>query len=640
MFKQGKVRKSPRVLMLFNDALFICKPVKIKGEASEKLIPKEFYPLDEVQLDEDTSRGLRKLRHAIKVKRKTEKEEDFVVIGFEDEDTREMWVTLIGITAQSFIARQRRAAGETSEYGWTCKLHKGNLFYHVYESMEKEVATQVRDPATDVNVKNNEGQTALHIAVSVARPAMGIVKLLLEGKSNPNIRDRDRNPPLTLAVTRGLGEVSRALLAAGADANSIGKDNGYPLQRALENGDEGLISALLEGKADPTLKARNGKNSITWWAALEVTRPLFQLVFEASLQVRDELFKEKDAFGSSITHLVASQGFDEKLALIIARNRGAVTERNAMTGETPLHYAARNNERRAADILIASGAFPNANDSKGNTPLHVCARELKAHLVRRGAQPGRVNNARQPATNSAYTDISSAETSRVNATVDDEIDRIVSEGDPDWKSDADYPKCPFCTRGFSMFSRRHHCRACGMVCCAYCSAKKLTTTVEGKPTVRACDVCFNKAELKRLIRRYELRLGGAPAGRAGAGGRSSPTGAGGDAKRAALAKKTKPEPLTSYEKKLLQDRNPQTQQEKIAYKRAIEKKYGFEAAQAKSGGVLSATKGLMAENQRLMAQRGEQLNEANQKAEELSAAAGGLNKLARKIREKQQKRWI
>eukprot|EP00954_Amorphochlora_amoebiformis_P003409 264447-Amorphochlora_amoeboformis.AAC.1 len=108
VWKQGKMSKSSRILMLFNDLMFVCQQRK-----DGKLVPKEFYPLgtslcnaqrscadiptrsDEVQLDQDVRRGLMRPKNAIKVKRKTDKEDDFIIIMFEDEDTLEMWVKLI-----------------------------------------------------------------------------------------------------------------------------------------------------------------------------------------------------------------------------------------------------------------------------------------------------------------------------------------------------------------------------------------------------------------------------------------------------------------------------------------------------------------------------------------------------------------
>jgi hypothetical protein len=67
-----------------------------------------------------------------------------------------------------------------------------------------------------------------------------------------------------------------------------------------------------------------------------------------------------------------------------------------------------------------------------------------------------------------------------------------------WAADDDHPQCQLCETKFSMIRRRHHCRSCGGVFCAACTAR--TSTVPGRgflEPVRVCDSC-------------KLREGGAP----------------------------------------------------------------------------------------------------------------------------------
>eukprot|EP01062_Namystynia_karyoxenos_P040602 TRINITY_DN29593_c0_g1_i1.p3 TRINITY_DN29593_c0_g1~~TRINITY_DN29593_c0_g1_i1.p3 ORF type:complete len:146 (+),score=17.65 TRINITY_DN29593_c0_g1_i1:85-522(+) len=41
---------------------------------------------------------------------------------------------------------------------------------------------------------------------------------------------------------------------------------------------------------------------------------------------------------------------------------------------------------------------------------------------------------------------------------------------PRWQPDADASACTLCQRPFGLCCRRHHCRSCGYVCCADCTA--------------------------------------------------------------------------------------------------------------------------------------------------------------------------
>lgn len=73
-------------------------------------------------------------------------------------------------------------------------------------------------------------------------------------------------------------------------------------------------------------------------------------------------------------------------------------------------------------------------------------------------------------------------------------------GRPRWVPDSDVSKCQSCRREFTLFVRRHHCRACGNIFCADCSDRTMTVrnpaTRPGKtPTamsdgaVRVCRTC-------------------------------------------------------------------------------------------------------------------------------------------------------
>jgi len=62
---------------------------------------------------------------------------------------------------------------------------------------------------------------------------------------------------------------------------------------------------------------------------------------------------------------------------------------------------------------------------------------------------------------------------------------------PRWQPDEEAPSCLLCKRVFSIFFRRHHCRACGKVICGYCSQLSLKLPRFGHiSAVRICDRCW------------------------------------------------------------------------------------------------------------------------------------------------------
>jgi hypothetical protein len=58
-----------------------------------------------------------------------------------------------------------------------------------------------------------------------------------------------------------------------------------------------------------------------------------------------------------------------------------------------------------------------------------------------------------------------------------------------WVLDGDVPLCMICHTFFSFFSRKHHCRLCGNLVCAYCSDQDVS--VKDCPEVGRVRVCSN-----------------------------------------------------------------------------------------------------------------------------------------------------
>ncbi|TPX58554.1 hypothetical protein SpCBS45565_g07976 [Spizellomyces sp. 'palustris'] len=58
-----------------------------------------------------------------------------------------------------------------------------------------------------------------------------------------------------------------------------------------------------------------------------------------------------------------------------------------------------------------------------------------------------------------------------------------------WQPDDEAPQCSQCQRRFTIWLRRHHCRWCGRIFCANCTASRLALFPNTAPH-RVCDSCF------------------------------------------------------------------------------------------------------------------------------------------------------
>ncbi len=88
-------------------------------------------------------------------------------------------------------------------YGWT------PLMRAVYEEREKVVQALLEQPDVDLNVSNDQGATALHLAAVKGNEAL-IRSLLLAG-ADPSMGDRKGRTPENLAVAAGHEKVAKLL---------------------------------------------------------------------------------------------------------------------------------------------------------------------------------------------------------------------------------------------------------------------------------------------------------------------------------------------------------------------------------------------------------------------------------------------
>ena len=70
----------------------------------------------------------------------------------------------------------------------------------------------------------------------------------------------------------------------------------------------------------------------------------------------------------------------------------------------------------------------------------------------------------------------------------------VGDAAPVWIPDQRVTMCQSCSTEFSLVSRRHHCRGCGKVVCAQCSASKAPLRYRQFEPSRVCDTCYDAVE--------------------------------------------------------------------------------------------------------------------------------------------------
>lgn len=222
------------------------------------------------------------------------------------------------------------------------RLHKnGTLLMKECENQEDiDMAKLLLEYGASVNLKNDYGKTALHLAIYYDLNRihkLELVKLLVSGGADVNSHSDKCSAPIIFASNLDDPEIAFLLIENGAKTNIVTSYGGTPLHYARN---EKLAVYLLTAGLDPGAKDENGDT------------PLHNLAtyFCSGCSPPGE-----DARRAKVGEMLVSAG-------------ASVNEKNNK-GETPLHIAAREGSVQLTKFLVSAGAKVDAVDNKGEIPL-------------------------------------------------------------------------------------------------------------------------------------------------------------------------------------------------------------------------------------------------------------------------------
>ena len=275
-----------------------------------------------------------------------------------------------------------------------------------------EIVSLLLKHGANVNTKESDGNTALYFAcllddshVKLLRDSgtlkkkmkvqvKEVVSLLLKHGADVNIKNNENATSLHIVKS---AEIASLLFKYGArsSVNIKTKNGGYtPLHWA--NSPE-MISFLLKNGAKVNIKSNEGET------------PLYSIssTDEASLLIKHGAnINAQNREGSTILHRAsASDAYNshnafEMVSLLL--KHGAKVNIKNTKGETPLHKGVSGvlGALERVSLLIKHKANVNAKDRKGNTPLHLTSSirslrgsvEIASLLIKHGAEINIKNN--------------------------------------------------------------------------------------------------------------------------------------------------------------------------------------------------------------------------------------------------------
>jgi len=219
----------------------------------------------------------------------------------------------------------------------------------------------------ELNSQDRYGYTPLHWATFNQR--IESVSALIEAGADVAVADKNKNTPLTYALQhsrQGYNHpVLGVLLTKVKDVNKPIQDSLTPLHLAAQVGSADAVTKLLARKADATARDDKERTPLDYAMIGDHFDAAGLLI--AHTKVKDY----KTPTGDSLLHWAARNGQEEATATII--EQGADVNATNKNGERPLQNAAWHGHAKVVSLLLEKGADAKQTDPSGQTALHMAA---------------------------------------------------------------------------------------------------------------------------------------------------------------------------------------------------------------------------------------------------------------------------
>ncbi|MEX1026428.1 MAG: ankyrin repeat domain-containing protein [Candidatus Paceibacterota bacterium] len=246
------------------------------------------------------------------------------------------------------------------------------------QNADAETVHFLIDSSADVNMRSDNGRTALYMAMSNPKHRVEIVRTLLAKGAKPSMQENPENWWLRIygrALQTGAEpEIFKLLLNSGLDLNPPEEWSWQPLPKAAAYGRADVVELLLERGA--AIDTTPGSEKTVLMRAAGAVHPLrsdpirtLQLLLDAGA---DAQIQRADRDGMTALHYAAETAGPLSSAKIdLLLKAGAKVDARNNEGRTSLMLAALNSsDASPVRILLQAGADPNARDHHDFTPLH------------------------------------------------------------------------------------------------------------------------------------------------------------------------------------------------------------------------------------------------------------------------------
>ena len=265
------------------------------------------------------------------------------------------------------------------------KNEDGNSSLHLILQKHKQTSMEMfkllLSFGADINALNNRFESPLLCAIECEEEK--IISLLLELDCAVNTEAPLGESPLSLAVMKGQRKLTEALLLCGADVNQkCGRDEHTALHAAVRSFNlNGIAQFLVQHGAN--VEAKDGLGETPLFKAAEKKNELVEFFLTCG-----STSNTKNKFGETplmkaIEHSVASN-------VRTLLEHGASVNATDQHGICPLLHRLRSSDVEICELLLEYGCDGNIADDNGETPLHQLAwgPDIMKMLLDKGAHVG------------------------------------------------------------------------------------------------------------------------------------------------------------------------------------------------------------------------------------------------------------
>ena len=214
----------------------------------------------------------------------------------------------------------------------------------------------------DINYRDENGLSALHYSCDEGH--LKIVKLLLDAKCDPNIKNNEKETPLHLASKRGYFDICKILIENGAILNQYNSENNSPIHYACMNNHVELIKYFLTKDLEVDSKNTYGKTAIDLTKNKEIKELINNYIkakekkIKKTLEYSDSKQKNIDSKNSKIKGDDSNAGkktlFDKKIIESSNKNKFKKNKTSLISlNKSPRkHILSKNNENNSISETI------------------------------------------------------------------------------------------------------------------------------------------------------------------------------------------------------------------------------------------------------------------------------------------------